>query len=381
MKEKIQQNKFFNLILFLFPITIIILLLEIIPRLLFQGVGMDKVPLPSKIDPYDPNPYIVYFNPYLFAHIPHSKYTQSKAGYEVDYEINSFGFRSPEFNLKPAAGKKRIVFIGDSLVEGHGSKLADSLPAKLEQELRNNYEVLNCGVQGGSPVYYASNLERYLQLNPDYVIISLYDNDIYEDRFRELNQEKYPFIENPALLIKNYPYAWLFKSRFIQMVYYLYKSKTKQSNEIINIVSKNKKDFNLFFADNKQNAILLTGSQLFLPEFREKAWAMSIPYLDYLLEKLKNKNIPVYFVSLSYQSVNPNYVQDMRELAASYVDYEEKWAKSKNVPFFTVREFAKESYKTHPDLKLHIEGDGHPTKETHAKFAKLIADWLRPQLK
>ena len=49
------------------------------------------------------------------------------------------------------------------------------------------YEVINVGVQGGSPVYYATNLDRYLQFNPDIVVMILYENDLWEDRQRELN--------------------------------------------------------------------------------------------------------------------------------------------------------------------------------------------------
>ena len=74
------------------------------------------------------------------------------------------------------------------MVEGHGLDLNSTLPFIMNENLNSfGYEVNNVGVQGGSPVYYATNLARYLQFNPDIVVMILYENDLWEDRQRELN--------------------------------------------------------------------------------------------------------------------------------------------------------------------------------------------------
>ncbi|HMV41326.1 MAG TPA: GDSL-type esterase/lipase family protein [Leptospiraceae bacterium] len=381
MKDDKMKYKVFSIILILFLFGFISIILEIGPRLFFQGSGLTEIPTPSKIDPYKANPYIINFRPNIYSHIPLAKYTQSRADYAVDYTINSFGFRAPEYNLKSDPSKKRIVFVGDSLVEGHGSEIPDTIPAKLEQELGTKFEVLSCGMQGASPIYYAFNLERYLQFKPDYLIIGLYDNDFYEDRFREANYDNAPYLENPNFLVKNSYYPWLFKSRFVQMLYSLYYSKKKQKSELFQIMKKNQKEFTMFSEDKEQRELILSGSYKFTAKYREKVWNMSVPYLEYIIRETKARNIPVYFVSLSFQSSDPNFKKDMAELAAKYLEFETKWASERSLPFFAVNEYAKEYFRKNPNGKLHIVDDGHPTKEAYASFAKEIAEWIRPQLK
>ena len=168
----------------------LILFFTLCESLIFVFNLRNLMPLPpesSELDPYTENPYIIHVD-FLFFHIPFSQYIQKRADYEVDYKINSYGFRGPEISCSSKKQKKRILFVGDSMVEGHGLDLNSTLPFLMNENLNSfGYEVINVGVQGGSPVYYATNLGRYLQFNPDIVVMMLYENDLWEDRQREQN--------------------------------------------------------------------------------------------------------------------------------------------------------------------------------------------------
>ena len=67
-----------------------------------------------------------------------------------------------------------------------------------------NYEVLNAGVQGASPIYYALNSTRYIDLKPDTIVLLLYENDLWEDRVRELNYEALPSFYDTKKIMSNY---------------------------------------------------------------------------------------------------------------------------------------------------------------------------------
>jgi hypothetical protein len=71
----------------------------------------------------------------------------------VKYQANSYGARDIERSLD-AKGRKRVIFLGDSMVEGHGVQLEKRLTNVLEGEL--NIEHLNFGTGGnfGTTQYY-----------------------------------------------------------------------------------------------------------------------------------------------------------------------------------------------------------------------------------
>lgn len=71
------------------------------------------------------------------------------------------------------------------MVEGQGLRVNETLPFLLNKNLKMyNFEVLNAGVQGASPIYYALNTARYIDLNPDIIVLLLYENKFWEDRVR-----------------------------------------------------------------------------------------------------------------------------------------------------------------------------------------------------
>lgn len=98
------------------------------------------------------------------------------------HEMNAYGFRDVEWNTEREAGKKRVMMVGDSFVEGimagQNEKITDGFAAAAGP----NVEVMNFGMLG-------VGVENYLQLitdavpifKPDVVFLVLFSND-FTDR-------------------------------------------------------------------------------------------------------------------------------------------------------------------------------------------------------
>ena len=110
-------------------------------------------------------------------------------GFELNgatVSINSLGLRGPAVSPTPAASVKRVLFLGDSVVFGHGLGDGSSIPSQLEQQLNqpsaeHKTEVLNAGVPGystfQSELYYRLHGQH---LKPDLVLLGFCFNDVTE---------------------------------------------------------------------------------------------------------------------------------------------------------------------------------------------------------
>lgn len=100
--------------------------------------------------------------------------------FDVAYRMNNMGFRDDRDYGPPESGKNlRIVMIGDSMVEGFGVPLSQTLSKLLECRLREAgyaVEVLNCSWGGSGPVQWDKVLRFILdaELNPDLVVYNLF---------------------------------------------------------------------------------------------------------------------------------------------------------------------------------------------------------------
>jgi len=101
--------------------------------------------------------------------------------------INSHGQRDPERSLAKPGGVKRVLLLGDSVVEGHGVREVDTLSQQLERLLGAGFEVLNFGVSG-----YCTKAEiellatKGLAFAPDQVVLLFVGND-----FNDFNAETF----------------------------------------------------------------------------------------------------------------------------------------------------------------------------------------------
>ena len=103
--------------------------------------------------------------------------------YYEGVEINSGGFRGPEYPLKKAKGVYRIVMLGDSVTLARLNKWDDTLTQRLEKGLSElcparKFEVLNMGVEGYNSIQELEALKtKALKYDPDLVIVHYCLND------------------------------------------------------------------------------------------------------------------------------------------------------------------------------------------------------------
>lgn len=98
------------------------------------------------------------------------------------HKLNLYGFRDGEWRARKTPGRKRILVIGDSMVEGFLVSEEQTIPRVLEKSLRSageDVEVWNMGVGGSGLAEYAQLLRDVVPMfDPDEVIFVLYANDI-----------------------------------------------------------------------------------------------------------------------------------------------------------------------------------------------------------
>jgi lysophospholipase L1-like esterase len=97
-----------------------------------------------------------------------------------DHNMNLYGFRDKEWDLQKSAGKKRILFIGDSFVEGLMAADDEQITDYYkQQDIDDEYDVLNAGIAGiGLNVHLQLSADIIPMLKPDIAVLCLYANDM-----------------------------------------------------------------------------------------------------------------------------------------------------------------------------------------------------------
>ncbi|MCB0837718.1 MAG: hypothetical protein KDD99_13695 [Bacteroidetes bacterium] len=97
-----------------------------------------------------------------------------------NHEMNLYGFRDKEWEVEKKPNQPRVLFIGDSFVEGIMAEYDETISESFEKASEEqNYEALNGGLLG-------CGLDAYLQLaadmipvyKPDVVFLCIYANDL-----------------------------------------------------------------------------------------------------------------------------------------------------------------------------------------------------------
>ena len=114
-------------------------------------------------------------------------------GFEFHHNLNLYGFRGTNFKIGKNANKSRVVFIGDSFVEGFGTDDNSTIPRQFEQVMsKGDIEAINLGVGAvGLAEYVALAKAAVRLLEPDFLTVVIYDNDIPGGRGSMMN-----FFEN-----------------------------------------------------------------------------------------------------------------------------------------------------------------------------------------
>jgi len=145
-------------------------------------------------------------------------YASNPRGYFDDdngiaVEINSLGMRGPEVTIAKPADTFRILGVGDSFTFGAGVREPDTYLRRLEGLLDHgqtpHVQVINAGTEGYNTHDEVTYLERrWLDLQPDLVVIGFYLNDAYSDAtFLNMGQAQGVDLRQPGGLAR-WSYVW-----------------------------------------------------------------------------------------------------------------------------------------------------------------------------
>ncbi len=144
-------------------------------------------------------------------------------GVSFDHHLNLYGFRDREWTSEKKA--PRVIFVGDSFVEGFMASENETIPRGFEQEAASNgeaLEVFNMGVNAaGIPDYIQLCRDAIPLFTPDEVIVICYANDFptpaYDPTWLQYSPEpERPILHRSRILyaVSNLwngepvPYAW-----------------------------------------------------------------------------------------------------------------------------------------------------------------------------
>lgn len=98
-----------------------------------------------------------------------------------EHYMNRYGFRDEEWFVKRKPGKQRIIFVGDSFVEGVMAEQDETITAGFKNAAGQKYEVFNCGIVGVGLVSYLQLVADIIPIyQPDVVFFCIYANDLGE---------------------------------------------------------------------------------------------------------------------------------------------------------------------------------------------------------
>ena len=130
---------------------------------------------------------------------------------------NSHGQRDKERTLRKPDGVRRVLLLGDSVVEGYGLRESETISRRLEELYADGAtEVLNFGVSAYCTLAEIELLEvKGLQFDPDVVVLVFVEND-----FDNFNREAFPLegrIDRPAVVKALFHRSQLFRLAGIRL--------------------------------------------------------------------------------------------------------------------------------------------------------------------
>lgn len=334
-----------------------LVVLEVVLRATFVPFRLPPPPAPVTLDPYAPNPFIVQARPALQTFIPGSRYRAARASYDVEYAINAHGFRGPEVGDKRG---RRLLVVGDSIAEGHGVPFEAALPALLGTALAGDgWEVVNAAMQGGSPLYYAANLPRFLALAPDAVVLLLYENDLWDDRARERTYADLPLLDDdaPLQLVTVARRAW----RNL--------SPTPLERRVL-----------------ENRALPVSGPVdarfpwVLSEEQVDREFRASTPYLDAFADGLSERGVPLVVAFVAVGALVPEGQPLFGAHARALEEDASQWARTRGLPFLSLCATVADAFAAPGGGDVMIAGDGHPTPSMQRRIADALLPWLRTHL-
>ena len=301
---------------------------------------------------------------------------------------NSIGFRdSSKKEILENTEKTRILLIGDSFIEGSGYDYEHTFAGLLENELGNNYEILNSAVESYSPSIYFKKTDFFLSQGYvfDKALVFLDLSDIYDELFIKFDDNKNIISEIPKekqtleRKIKNkiYSLGWFLRDNTLTFrTMYLISDKTEEIKNYLKLKLKASKSLNKsFFSTSRDDAIFyrMTHIDRGFWTFNEDKYlevsqglAQSEKYLKKLFELLNQNKIDSYLIIYPW----PAQIQYGDK---KHSPFWEKFSKSNNINLINLYDIFKSENNREFIFDNFIYGDIHWNKKGTLKvFNEII---------
>ena len=281
---------------------------------------------------------------------------------------NSLGFRDFENkNVSKHSKKKRLLLIGDSAIEGAGYDYEYTIGGLLQNNLKENYEVLNSAVGSYSPSIYYKKINHFI--NEGYVfdkaIIFLDPSDIIDEMFIKYDDKNNIIVENNEstedklgdFLINNFIiFRYILKfSDSGESIKNFLKLKFKASKKYKKKFFKTTNEDTLFYRMTHVDRSAWTFDNSLFPNY-ELGLNKSKKNLDKLIKILKNNFIDIHFVL--YPHPSQIFYEDKY-----HRPYWVKWAKENNLHLIDLYDNFESTNKKKTILDTFIFGDLHWNKK------------------
>lgn len=301
---------------------------------------------------------------------------------------NSIGFRdSSKKEILENTEKTRILLIGDSFIEGSGYDYEYTFAGLLENELGNNYEILNSAVESYSPSIYFKKTDFFLSQGYvfDKALVFLDLSDIYDELFIKFDDNQNIISEIPKekqtleRKIKNkiYSLGWFLRDNTLTFrIMYLISDKTEEIKNYLKLKLKASKSLNKsFFSTSRDDAIFyrMTHIDRGFWTFNEDKYlevsqglAQSEKYLKKLFELLNQNKIDSYLIIYPW----PAQIQYGDK---KHSPFWEKFSKSNNINLINLYDIFKSENNREFIFENFIYGDIHWNKKGTLKvFNEII---------
>jgi len=340
-------------------------------------------------------------------HAPNSQFVYKEdfsQEFLIKRKTNSLGLVGGEISIEKPDDVCRILVLGDSFTEAlqvkEGKNFCEQLQYLLnhKQALKNNYQVINAGMAGHSPISEYLYFKRELiRLSSDIVILQLFANDIFEDNKAKaagiVDRDDFPlklnryfikkYLENPTANGKTSKVRDCFyklerfllkKSIFFQIITRArtkFYKKSKVHQYMTNLPEFN--DGNQFFIIQEQNPLFQD------KKFRTKAWENTRKYI-LAIKELAEENGAEFFIFF----IPPEAQLNLEKYSLNTRLY---FAKR---PIFYLNKLLKELtdkediyyldligiFERNKNKGLYFDRDGHLTEKGHNVASGALYDFL-----
>lgn len=301
---------------------------------------------------------------------------------------NSIGFRdSSKKEILENTEKTRILLIGDSFIEGSGYDYEYTFAGLLENELGNNYEILNSAVESYSPSIYFKKTDFFLSQGYvfDKALVFLDLSDIYDELFIKFDDNQNIISEIPKekqtleRKIKNkiYSLGWFLRDNTLTFrIMYLISDKTEEIKNYLKLKLKASKSLNKsFFSTSRDDAIFyrMTHIDRGFWTFNEDKYlevsqglAQSEKYLKKLFVLLNQNKIDSYLIIYPWPA-------QIHYGDKKHSPFWEKFSKSNNINLINLYDIFKSENNREFIFENFIYGDIHWNKKGTLKvFNEII---------